>query len=191
MSIRRSATKRVISGARSAAARAASRSVCSWLTGSSLMPSAKLVIAETAATRSPQCRATIVSWTVDMPTASAPSVWKARISAGVSKLGPRDREVDALEQLDADRVRGRPQARAQLGVVGVAQAREARAELVVVGPGQHVGAGQVDVVLDQHQPARAEVGAQRAGGVGQHEDLGAGRLSARTGTRSSSRSPPS
>ena len=79
-----------------APARAPSRSVCSWLTGSSPMPSAKLVIAETAATRSPQWRATIVSCTVDMPTASAPSVWKARISAGRLEARAGHREVDAL-----------------------------------------------------------------------------------------------
>ena len=35
----------------------------------------------------------------------------------------------------------------QLGVVGVAQAREARAELVLVRADEHVDAGQVDVVL--------------------------------------------
>ena len=46
------------------------------------------MIAEIAATRRPQWRATAVSCTVDMPTASAPSVAKARISAGVSKVGP-------------------------------------------------------------------------------------------------------
>ena len=45
-------------------------------------------MAETAATRIPAWRARIVSWTVDMPTASAPMRAKARISAGVSKLGP-------------------------------------------------------------------------------------------------------
>ena len=43
---------------------------------------------ETAATRRPAWRATIVSGTVDMPTASAPSVRNARISAGVSNVGP-------------------------------------------------------------------------------------------------------
>ena len=52
------------------------------------MPSARFVIAETPATRSPQWRARITSGTVDMPTASAPSTRNARISAGVSKLGP-------------------------------------------------------------------------------------------------------
>ena len=66
----------------------ASRRVCSWLSGSAFMPSARFVIAETAATRRPQWRATAVSWTVDIPTASAPSVAYARISAGVSKVGP-------------------------------------------------------------------------------------------------------
>ena len=46
------------------------------------------MIAEIAATRMPQCRATIVSWTVDIPTASAPRMRNARISAGVSNVGP-------------------------------------------------------------------------------------------------------
>ena len=81
-------TKRTSSGARSSAARWASRRVCSWLSCVSLIPSAKLLIAEIAATRRPQWRATAVSCTVDMPTASAPSVAKARISAAVSKVGP-------------------------------------------------------------------------------------------------------
>ena len=39
---------------------------------------------EMPSTSSPMCRATIASGAVDMPTASAPSVRKARISAGVS-----------------------------------------------------------------------------------------------------------
>ena len=52
------------------------------------MPSARLVIADTAATRRPAWRARMTSGTVLMPTASAPSVRNARISAGVSKLGP-------------------------------------------------------------------------------------------------------
>ena len=34
------------------------------------------------------CRAAVTSGTVDMPTASAPSVRNTRISAGVSKEGP-------------------------------------------------------------------------------------------------------
>ena len=46
------------------------------------------VIVEIAATRSPRKRARITSGTFDMPTASAPSSFSARISAGVSKLGP-------------------------------------------------------------------------------------------------------
>ena len=81
-------TKPSSSRARSPAARWASVRVCSWLSGTSDSPSARLEMAETAATRIPAWRARIVSWTVDMPTASAPMVRKARISAGVSKLGP-------------------------------------------------------------------------------------------------------
>ena len=52
------------------------------------MPAAMLVMVEIAATRSPRKRARITSGTVDMPTASAPRMRSARISAGVSKLGP-------------------------------------------------------------------------------------------------------
>jgi hypothetical protein len=51
-------------------------------------PAAMLVTTLTAATRRPKKFARITSGTVDMPTASAPSVRRARISAGVSKLGP-------------------------------------------------------------------------------------------------------
>ena len=52
------------------------------------MPSARLVTTLTAATRSPQWAAAIASGTVLIPTRSAPIVLNARISAGVSKLGP-------------------------------------------------------------------------------------------------------
>ena len=47
-----------------------------------------LVMTLTAATRRPRNRARITSGTVDMPTASAPSVRIALISAGVSNEGP-------------------------------------------------------------------------------------------------------
>src|SRR5208337_3055330 len=60
----------------------------SWLSGVAPSPAARLVTQEMPSTSIPMCRATIVSGTVDMPTSVAPSVRKARISAGVSKLGP-------------------------------------------------------------------------------------------------------
>lgn len=47
-----------------------------------------LVTVEIAATLSPRKRARITSGTVDMPTASPPSSFSIRISAGVSKEGP-------------------------------------------------------------------------------------------------------
>ena len=47
-------------------------------------PAAMLVMQESPSTRMPMWRAAITSGTVDMPTASAPSVRNARISAGVS-----------------------------------------------------------------------------------------------------------
>ncbi|MCX8494876.1 MAG: hypothetical protein ORN51_01665 [Akkermansiaceae bacterium] len=53
------------------------------------MPAAQLVRQENATTGSPSERAWIVSSTVLMPTASAPSAWSIRISAGVSYCGPR------------------------------------------------------------------------------------------------------
>jgi hypothetical protein len=62
--------------------------VCSWLILSSESPAALLVIVEIAATFRPRKRARITSGTVDMPTASAPRMRIARISAGVSKEGP-------------------------------------------------------------------------------------------------------
>ena len=43
----------------------------------------------------------MVSWTVDMPTRSAPRVRKARISAGVSNEVPEDGEVDACGELES------------------------------------------------------------------------------------------
>ena len=98
------------------------------------MPSARLVIAETAATRRPAWRATIASGTVDMPTASAPRVRKARISAGVSKLGPGDREVDALAERDAEPPAARVQRRAQRGVVGVARGGKRGPSASSLGP---------------------------------------------------------
>src|SRR4051794_18323372 len=55
-------------------------------------------------------------------------------------------QVDALGQVDAERLRGVLQAPAQLGVVGAGQAGEARADLVVVRAGEGVDAEQVDVV---------------------------------------------
>ena len=56
--------------------------------GTFLDDTAMLVIVEIAATFSPRNRARIASGTVDMPTASAPKMRIARISAGVSKDGP-------------------------------------------------------------------------------------------------------
>ena len=83
-----SSTKRRRTRCSFSAATAAFSSVCSWLSVSVPRPSARFVIAETAATRRPQWRATITSGTVDIPTASAPSILNARISAGVSNDGP-------------------------------------------------------------------------------------------------------
>src|SRR3954447_5059894 len=65
-------------------------------------------------------------------------------------------EVDALGEVDPELACRPPQGRAQPGVVGIAQAREARADLVVVGARERVHAEQVDVVGDRHQPPGAD-----------------------------------
>jgi hypothetical protein len=87
---------------------------------------------------------------------------------------PADGEVDALGQVDPEVGGARAQLIEERGVVGAGQAGEARADRVVVGADQRVVPGEVDVVGDRHQAARPDLRAQRAGGVGQHEDLGAG-----------------
>src|SRR5438445_6268326 len=66
-------------------------SLVSWCESSApVMPAAKLVMTEQAATRRPRKRARMTSGTVDMPTALAPMMRAMRISAGVSKHGPEN-----------------------------------------------------------------------------------------------------
>ena len=121
-------------GARSLAAWPAAWSVPSWLSTSALMPSARLVIAETAATRRPQWRAAMISGTVDMPTASAPSDAERADLGGGLEARARDREVDALGEVDGGLGRGRRAgARAARGRTRRAGS-EARPDPVVVGP---------------------------------------------------------
>ncbi|SLA00727.1 Uncharacterised protein [Mycobacteroides abscessus subsp. abscessus] len=55
-----------------------------WLSGSPVIPAARLVTSEIPRTSIAAARAAIVSWTVDIPTRSAPMVRSMRISAGVS-----------------------------------------------------------------------------------------------------------
>ena len=55
-----------------------------WFRVCLTIPAAMFVIVEIPATRTPACRRAIASGTVDMPTASAPSLRHIRISAGVS-----------------------------------------------------------------------------------------------------------
>lgn len=73
---------------RSAAAADAAVSVWWWSTGPSPSPTPRLVTTAQPTTRRPQWRAMMHSGTVDMPTASAPSSFIIRTSAGVSKDGP-------------------------------------------------------------------------------------------------------
>ena len=94
-------------------------------------------------------RATMVSGTVDMPTASAPRVRAARISAGVSKLGPAEPDVDAGRQGDAARVAAARALRAAriVGVDHVDEAADCHSRRTAGST------GEVDVVGDRHQRA--------------------------------------
>ena len=86
----------------------------------------------------------MTSGTVDMPTRSAPSTRAARISAGVSKLGPGEPHVDAFVQLDVRRPRRLVELGDERWVVGLGQRHEA-----IVGarmPIKRIGAGEIDVV---------------------------------------------
>ncbi len=56
----------------------------SWLNACLLIPAARLVMQDNPTTFNPAALASNASGTVDMPTASAPKVRKARISAGDS-----------------------------------------------------------------------------------------------------------
>jgi len=68
---------------RVAAARPVSRT-SAWLSGSPVMPAARLVTSEMPSTSMPASRAAIASSTVDIPTRSPPMARTIRISAGVS-----------------------------------------------------------------------------------------------------------
>ena len=59
-----------------------------WESLSGEIPAALLLIQERAQTFNPRACPKVASGTVDMPTASAPRIPKARISAGVSNAGP-------------------------------------------------------------------------------------------------------
>ena len=148
------------------------------------MPAAKLVMVETAATRSRKKRPRITSGTVDMPTASAPS------DAGDADLGRRlegragEPHVDAGRERDAFALGGAEQGGAEARVIGAGHADEA---LVGRLADQRVDAGEVDVVGDQHQFAGTDLGAQRAGGIGEDQRVAAERLRA---SRSAPASPP-
>ena len=113
-----------------------------------------------------------------MPTRSAPSVRNARISAG--RLEARaGRRRGRRPRAAACRARRRPRAgrraaRGRRRAPGSGSAGRARRRWA----DQRVEAQQVDVVGERHEAARAGLGAQRAGGVGEHERLGAEQLAA-------------
>ena len=69
-------------------ARRAAPEISSWVGGSGESPAAGLEMKDTAAISIPAWRAATASVAVDMPTASAPSVFRALTSAGGSNWGP-------------------------------------------------------------------------------------------------------
>ena len=95
-------------------------------------PAAMLVMQERPSTRMPMWRAAITSGTVDMPTASAPSVRTMPDLGGrlVGRAG--EREVDALAHGHARLRAGLLGDLAQLRVVGLAHVEEALAEPLLV-----------------------------------------------------------
>ena len=81
-------TNSVTSRSKDAATRAVVARTSACASGALLIPAATLVMQLTPATLIPRARAVSTSGTVDMPTASAPSLSSIRISAGVSYAGP-------------------------------------------------------------------------------------------------------
>ncbi len=137
-----------------------------------MTPAAMLVTREMPRTWMPMWRAMMTSWTVDMPTRSAPRVRKARISAGGFEAGAENGEVDAFGEGEAMFFALRRwQARAASGSRRWTCRRSVRRSRVrgqkrgSLGPSAGVGAGEVDVVRDGYQGALWDVGADAAGGV--------------------------
>ena len=108
-----------------------------------------------------------------MPTRSAPIVLERADLGGRLEARAADREVDAVVQRRAELVGGRVQAARAARGRRRREAREARADGLVVRPDERVEALHVDVVGEGDEAARAGLGAQRPGRVGEHEDLGA------------------
>src|ERR1700722_3335884 len=69
---------------------AATSLVSAWVGSPPARPAPKFVTSDTARQRNPCRRARMTSGTVDMPTRSAPRIFAARTSAGVSTLGPEN-----------------------------------------------------------------------------------------------------
>ena len=139
-------------------------STSSWLSGSPVIPAARLVTSEMPSTSMPASRAAIASSVVDMPTRSPP------IAPDHPDLGrrlvvrPGELHVDALVEAGLDL----PAQRAQPGRVEVGQVDEVRAV-------DRASAGEVDVVADQHRRAGRPAPVEPAAAVGQHDDPAAGR----------------
>ena len=74
------------------------------------------------------------------------------------------------------RGRGPDRRRASALRIHLGEIDEARPDRLVVRPHQRIGALQIDVILDQHQRPRPELGPQRARRVGQQQRPAADRL---------------
>ncbi len=112
---------------------------------------------ETAQTRRPQWRARMTSGTVDMPTASAPSLREGPDLGRGFEVRPGAREIDPLGEVDAEQPRDHLEAQPEHRIIGIAQRREARdRRLSSLGAGQRTAGLEVDVVGDQHEPPRPD-----------------------------------
>ena len=171
----RSSTKRSSRGPSRSAPSAATRRVCSCESSSPPMPSARLVTTERprraarrGGRRSPRAR-----WTCRRGRRRACGTRgsrRASRSSGPRRRGRRRRAAACRAR--RRRRAGAPAARGRRRRAGSGSAdRPPRRSA-----DERVEAEQVDVVGDAHEAARAGLRAQRAGRVGEHEQLGAERL---------------
>ncbi|EAU68224.1 hypothetical protein STIAU_7729 [Stigmatella aurantiaca DW4/3-1] len=89
--------------------------------------------------------------------------------------GARHHGVHPLPQGHLPALGGLEQPRPEPGGVGLGHVRKARPQPVIVGPRQRVPPGEVDVVGDDHQIPRRELGMDAPRGVRHHQGLDAQR----------------
>ena len=132
------ASPRPVRGGRPAARTSA------WSSGSREMPAARLVTREMPSTSRPACRAAMASSAVDMPTRCPPRIARHPHLGGRLVLRAAELHVDALGEAGST---SRHSARSR------GEYRSVRS--TNVGALERRGAGEVDVVADQHRRARA------------------------------------